>query len=58
MEAAAELLQAVPGVTLVDLEQPAVGLQSVYLNVLPPVPARTGAEGAGGGAAKRASMRW
>lgn len=35
MEAAADLLQAVPGVTLVDLEQPAVGLQSVYLNVLP-----------------------
>jgi len=35
MEAAADLLQAVPGVELVDLEQPAVGLQSVYLRVLP-----------------------
>ncbi len=35
MEAAADLLQAVPGVELVDLEQPAVGLQSVYLAVLP-----------------------
>jgi Fe-S oxidoreductase len=35
MEAAADLLQAVPGVSLVDLEQPAVGLQSIYLTVLP-----------------------
>jgi hypothetical protein len=35
MEAAADLLQAVPGVTLVDLNQPAVGLQSVNLAVLP-----------------------
>ena len=35
MEAATDLLQAVPGVTLVDLNQPAVGLQSVNLAVLP-----------------------
>jgi heterodisulfide reductase subunit D len=35
MEAAAEILQAVPGVELVDLQQPAVGLQSVSLAVLP-----------------------
>ncbi|HZT49173.1 MAG TPA: (Fe-S)-binding protein [Hyphomicrobiaceae bacterium] len=35
MEAAAELLRAVPGVTLVDLGQPALGLQSVYLAALP-----------------------
>src|ERR1700722_14011051 len=35
MEAAAEILQAVPGVELVDLKQPAVGLQSVNLAVLP-----------------------
>ena len=35
MEAAAELLKAVPGVELVDLQQPAVGLQSVNLGVLP-----------------------
>ena len=35
MEAAADLLQAVPGVELVDLAQPAVGLQCVYLAVLP-----------------------
>ena len=35
MEAAADLLQAVPGVELVDLRQPAVGLQSVNLGVLP-----------------------
>jgi hypothetical protein len=35
MEAAADLLRAVPGVTLVDLGQPAVGLQSVYLAALP-----------------------
>jgi Fe-S oxidoreductase len=35
MEAAADLLQAVPGVQLVDLAQPAVGLQSVYLAALP-----------------------
>ncbi len=34
-EAATEILQAVPGVTLVDLEQPAVGLQSINLAVLP-----------------------
>jgi heterodisulfide reductase subunit D len=35
MEAATDILQAVPGVTLVDLDQPAVGLQSVNLSVLP-----------------------
>jgi Fe-S oxidoreductase len=35
MEAAADLLRAVPGVELVDLHQPAVGLQSVNLAVLP-----------------------
>jgi len=35
MEAAAEILRAIPGVELVDLHQPAVGLQSVNLGVLP-----------------------
>jgi heterodisulfide reductase subunit D len=35
MEAATEILQAVPGVELVDLKQPAVGLQSVNVGVLP-----------------------
>ena len=35
VDAALELLQAVPGVELVDLKQPAVGLQSVNLAVLP-----------------------
>jgi heterodisulfide reductase subunit D len=35
MEAAADILRAVPGVTVVDLNQPAVGLQSINLNVLP-----------------------
>jgi heterodisulfide reductase subunit D len=35
MEAAAAILQAIPGITLVDLKQPAVGLQSVSLSVLP-----------------------
>jgi hypothetical protein len=35
MEAAATLLRAVPGVEIVDLKQPAVGLQSVNLGVLP-----------------------
>ena len=35
MEAAADILRAVPGVELVDLKQPAVGLQSVTLGVLP-----------------------
>jgi len=35
MEAAAKILQAIPGITLVDLDQPAVGLQSVNLGVLP-----------------------
>jgi heterodisulfide reductase subunit D len=35
MEAAAEILRAIPGIELVDLKQPAVGLQSVSLGVLP-----------------------
>jgi Fe-S oxidoreductase len=35
VEAAAEILQAIPGVELVDLKQPAVGLQSVNVGVLP-----------------------
>jgi heterodisulfide reductase subunit D len=35
MEAAAKILAAVPGITLVDLNQPAVGLQSFSLGVLP-----------------------
>jgi Fe-S oxidoreductase len=35
MDAAAEILQAIPGLELVDLKQPAVGLQSVSLGVLP-----------------------
>jgi heterodisulfide reductase subunit D len=35
MEAAAEILAAIPGIELVDLKQPAVGLQSVNLSVLP-----------------------
>jgi Fe-S oxidoreductase len=34
-EAAIEILQAIPGVELVDLKQPAVGLQSVMLSALP-----------------------
>jgi Fe-S oxidoreductase len=35
MEAASSILQAIPGITFVDLHQPAVGLQSVNLGVLP-----------------------
>jgi heterodisulfide reductase subunit D len=35
MEAAAKILQAIPGITLLDLKQPAVGLQSVSVGVLP-----------------------
>ena len=35
MEAAAEILGAVPGIELVDLGQPAVGLMSNYLRALP-----------------------
>jgi heterodisulfide reductase subunit D len=35
MEAAKQILQAIPGLELVDLKQPAVGLQSVNLGVLP-----------------------
>jgi heterodisulfide reductase subunit D len=35
MEAAVEILRAIPGVELVDLKQPAVGLQSFSLGVLP-----------------------
>ena len=35
MEAAAKILAAVPGIRLVDLNQPAIGLQSFSLGVLP-----------------------
>jgi heterodisulfide reductase subunit D len=35
MEAATQILRAIPGIELVDLRQPAVGLQSVSLGVLP-----------------------
>jgi heterodisulfide reductase subunit D len=35
VDAATELLKAVPGIELVDLDQPAVGLQSANLGVLP-----------------------
>jgi hypothetical protein len=35
MEAAADILQAIPGIELVDLNQPAVGLMSNYLRALP-----------------------
>ena len=35
VEAAAEILTMVPGIELVDLNQPAVGLQSVNVGVLP-----------------------
>jgi hypothetical protein len=35
VEAATDILKAVPGVTLIELQQPAVGLQSVNLGVLP-----------------------
>jgi heterodisulfide reductase subunit D len=35
MEAAAEILGTIPGVELLDLKQPAVGLQSVNVGVLP-----------------------
>ena len=35
MEAAEKILHAIPGITLIDLNQPAVGLQSVNLGVLP-----------------------
>jgi hypothetical protein len=35
MEAAENILSAIPGITLVDLKQPALGLQGVNLSVLP-----------------------
>src|ERR1700735_3930666 len=35
MEAPANILQAIPGIVLIDLKQPALGLQGVNLNVLP-----------------------
>ena len=35
VEAATDLLLAIPGIELVDLHQPAVGLQSINLDVLP-----------------------
>jgi heterodisulfide reductase subunit D len=35
MEAASKILQSIPGITPVDLNQPVVGLQSVSVGVLP-----------------------
>jgi heterodisulfide reductase subunit D len=35
VEAAIDILQAIPGIELIDLKQPAVGLQSFSLHVLP-----------------------
>ena len=35
IEAAIDILRAIPGIELVDLKQPAVGLQSISLSVLP-----------------------
>jgi hypothetical protein len=35
MEAAIKILGAIPGITLIDLKQPALGLQGVNLSVLP-----------------------
>jgi len=35
VEAATEILKMVPGIELIDLNQPAVGLQSVHVGVLP-----------------------
>ncbi|RAZ78406.1 (Fe-S)-binding protein [Mesorhizobium atlanticum] len=35
VEAATEILKMVPGIELIDLHQPAVGLQSVHVGVLP-----------------------
>ncbi|MFZ0767331.1 MAG: (Fe-S)-binding protein [Bradyrhizobium sp.] len=35
MEAATKILQTIPGITLVDIKQPALGLQGVNLGVLP-----------------------
>jgi Fe-S oxidoreductase len=35
VEAAIEILQAIPGIELIDLKQPAVGLQSASMGVLP-----------------------
>jgi heterodisulfide reductase subunit D len=35
VQAAIDILQAIPGVELIDLQQPAVGLQSTSLSVLP-----------------------
>jgi heterodisulfide reductase subunit D len=35
VDAATRILQAIPGITLVDLNQPALGLQGVNLSVLP-----------------------
>jgi hypothetical protein len=40
VEAAAEILTMVPGIELVDLNQPVVGLQSVNVSILPTVQAR------------------
>jgi hypothetical protein len=41
VEAAEEILCAVPGIEVIELEQPAVGLQANNLRVLPQRPAST-----------------
>ena len=50
MEAAAAILQAIPGIELVDLHQPAVGLQSVNLGRAARLQARAAAQRASSGA--------
>ena len=49
VEAALEILKAIPGVELVDLQQPAVGLQSNNLRTFARVQTRTATERASGG---------
>ena len=53
MEAAEQLLRAVPGIEIVKLDVPAVGLQSVNLATLAEVQGRAAVEGARGRARRR-----
>ena len=58
VEAGTALLRMVPGIEIVDLHQPAVGLMSNALNALPDYKRGLQLRRAGSGGGGRTSMRW
>ena len=58
VEAAEDILQAVPGVELVDLHQPAVGMMSNYFRALPAYRRELQKQRARRRRARPASTRW